>query len=419
MSDIMRDAWKLLLPKLWKSRGMGINEILEIDFGSSIDGIDVVKYFTGTLELLDYDSNTGKFFPAIYQNDADFVWEPLPKGVNTIAEFLRYREKIDAWRKVAKKISHKRARSLLNKMPLERDFSAMGPQYLGAVAHYLKCQDCRSLGLAKIRQTELEHKKALLIWAESGSYLPKEKPNNLHEVYAAEHVLSCKSPHCTTFLTHWEHYQRNSSGDSINQAVAGIFPILIEVFLRAGWMLDELFTLQRQRVRILLEDAKEAAGDRNINRLQYLMYAVEAQVDALQKMVRILNKRPPRILPKPKPRKLRKPRKPKADLLAEATGGKLHWNDKGMRDWEKGWEPFTKGTRVEVRVQEDKYPPYGHWLKGTVEEEFLDSERAIVVKCDKRWHENMSNYLGHGATIMVMHNTRRGILSRIRKVEGE
>ena len=402
MSSIMMDAWKLLRPKLWKSGGMGINEILEIDFGSSIDGIDVVKYFTETLGLLDYDSGTGKFFPFIKQNDADFVWKPLPKGVNTVAEFLRYREKIEAWRKVANEIAHDRAQALLKKMPLEIGFSEMGAQRLGAFAHYLKCDECRKLGLRKIRGTEgLAHQKALLSWAQIASYLPKEKPRNLLDVYAVEHVATCKARSCVAFVAHWENYRRNHPENWEDTAVPGVLPILTEIFLREGWQLDELFALQKNR--LISMKTKE----------------LEVLVSALQKIIKVLRKRPPLRLPKPKSKKPRKPRKPKVDLLAEATGGKLHWNDKGMNDWEKGWEPFTRGTRVEVRVQEDKYPPYGHWLKGTVEEEFLDSERAIVVKCDERWHENMSNYRGHGATIMVMHNTRRGILARIRKIEGE
>ena len=75
---------------------------------------------------------------------------------------------------------------------------------------------------------------------------------------------------------------------------------------------------------------------------------------------------------------------------------------------------------MEVRVQEDTLPPYGRWLKGTVVREFSkDDERGIVVRCDERWHGDMSYYNGQGATIMVFHNTRRGILSRIRKIEGD
>lgn len=99
------------------------------------------------------------------------------------------------------------------------------------------------------------------------------------------------------------------------------------------------------------------------------------------------------------------------DRLAEATGGKLHWNDPGMGDFEKGWEDFPLGTRVEVRTTNDV------WRKGTVVETIRENDRGISVECDEKWHDNVEYYGGRGATVMVYMNTRRGILSNLRKID--
>jgi hypothetical protein len=99
------------------------------------------------------------------------------------------------------------------------------------------------------------------------------------------------------------------------------------------------------------------------------------------------------------------------DPLAEATGGKLHWNDPGMDEFEGGWKDFPLGTRVEVRTKDNV------WLKGTVVETMNENDRGISVECDEKWHDNLSFYEGRGATVMTYMNTRRGILSNIRKID--
>lgn len=99
------------------------------------------------------------------------------------------------------------------------------------------------------------------------------------------------------------------------------------------------------------------------------------------------------------------------DRLAEATGGRLHWDDPGMDDFEAGWEDFPLGTRVEVRTTNDI------WRKGTVVETIRENDRGISVECDEKWHEDEEFYGGRGATVMVYMNTRRGILSNLRKID--
>ncbi|MBI2098883.1 hypothetical protein HYT45_00510 [Candidatus Uhrbacteria bacterium] len=103
--------------------------------------------------------------------------------------------------------------------------------------------------------------------------------------------------------------------------------------------------------------------------------------------------------------------KSKVDRLAEATNGKLYWDDPGMDDFETGWANFPLGTRVEVRTAGNI------WRKGTVVETVRENDRAISVECDERWHDNLNFYEGRGATVMVCHNTRRGILSNIRWID--
>lgn len=99
------------------------------------------------------------------------------------------------------------------------------------------------------------------------------------------------------------------------------------------------------------------------------------------------------------------------DRLAEATGGRLHWEDPGMDDFEKGWEDFPLDTRVEVRTTNDV------WRKGTVVETIRENDRGISVECDEKWHDNLEFYGGHGASVIVYMNTRRGILSNLRKID--
>lgn len=96
------------------------------------------------------------------------------------------------------------------------------------------------------------------------------------------------------------------------------------------------------------------------------------------------------------------------DPLAEATRGHYHWDDPGMADFEKGWEEFAVGQRVEVRTSRG-------WKLGTIVETPVENDRAIVVRCDEHIN-NGANYDGHGVTVMVMHNTRRGIWSNLRTV---
>ncbi|MEK7464740.1 MAG: hypothetical protein AAB617_03105 [Patescibacteria group bacterium] len=98
------------------------------------------------------------------------------------------------------------------------------------------------------------------------------------------------------------------------------------------------------------------------------------------------------------------------DRLAEATGDRLHWDDPGMDDFEAGWKEFPLGTRVEVRAANDV------WRKGTIVETIRENDRGITVDCDEKWHNNKKFYGGRGATVMVYMNTRRGILSNLRKI---
>lgn len=86
-------------------------------------------------------------------------------------------------------------------------------------------------------------------------------------------------------------------------------------------------------------------------------------------------------------------------------------HDCSIKDFEIGLEEFSIGTRVEIRVKKVK------WLKGTVVETPYKNERGIEIICDKKWHNNLEFYNGHGATVPVYMVTRKSILSNIRKLE--
>ncbi|KPJ84936.1 hypothetical protein AMJ57_04995 [Parcubacteria bacterium SG8_24] len=101
----------------------------------------------------------------------------------------------------------------------------------------------------------------------------------------------------------------------------------------------------------------------------------------------------------------------RTDLLAAATGGRERWDDPGADALETGWEEFAVGTRVEVRCADLV------WRPGTVVETPHENDRAIVVECDERYHDDLTFLNGRGATIMVYMNTYRGIRSNIRKID--
>ena len=98
---------------------------------------------------------------------------------------------------------------------------------------------------------------------------------------------------------------------------------------------------------------------------------------------------------------------PFPDPLAEATNGLFHWNDPGMDEFERGWEEFGLGMRVEARGTNG-------WHIGTIVETVDTNDRAIVVECDDVVHDNLDHLGGRGLTIPVYCNTRRGIWSNLR-----
>jgi len=97
-------------------------------------------------------------------------------------------------------------------------------------------------------------------------------------------------------------------------------------------------------------------------------------------------------------------------LLFEATNGRFWWNDPGMDDLEAGWEDFPVGARVEVRTEGDV------WRKGTVVESWETNERCHIIECDEAWHEDAGLLGGRGCSLPVFMNSRRSILSMIRRL---
>ena len=98
----------------------------------------------------------------------------------------------------------------------------------------------------------------------------------------------------------------------------------------------------------------------------------------------------------------------KSFLKAKEKFGK---SSKWLNELEGSWEDFCQGDRVIVRTVNKKLKSV--WRKGTVVEGMGQNERAIVVRCDERWHKHMDNYRGYGCTVMAYMNTRRRILKNI------
>jgi hypothetical protein len=97
------------------------------------------------------------------------------------------------------------------------------------------------------------------------------------------------------------------------------------------------------------------------------------------------------------------------DLLAEATGGKLHWNDAGMDAKVTDGLGFALDMRVEVRTATG-------WHKGTVRRIPEGPFHEFIVECDEPQHRSLDFYNGKGVTISAIDNTVRGVLSNLRKL---
>lgn len=95
------------------------------------------------------------------------------------------------------------------------------------------------------------------------------------------------------------------------------------------------------------------------------------------------------------------------DPLAMATDGQYHWDDPGMDDYQRGWEGFGRGQRVEVQTAMG-------WIAGTVRETPDDNSRGIVVECDEVIDPHGDMYHGHGVMIMVAGTYRRVLWSVLR-----
>ena len=90
--------------------------------------------------------------------------------------------------------------------------------------------------------------------------------------------------------------------------------------------------------------------------------------------------------------------------------------NKGKGGFEVGWQQFKVGDRVEVRTDHDI------WRRGEVMSTPRENDRAIEVRCDQEWSDNLEYYAGHGATVHfymstnILQNIRKEVVSPKRKV---
>ncbi|HPN54578.1 MAG TPA: hypothetical protein PLB52_01455 [Candidatus Moranbacteria bacterium] len=97
-------------------------------------------------------------------------------------------------------------------------------------------------------------------------------------------------------------------------------------------------------------------------------------------------------------------------LTKEIDKSELLWKNPAANDFETGWEIFSIGDRVKVKTKDSI------WREGTIEETPKENLRAIIVKCDEKWHDDMDFHRGRGASVLVFGRTKNEILSQIRKI---
>lgn len=98
-----------------------------------------------------------------------------------------------------------------------------------------------------------------------------------------------------------------------------------------------------------------------------------------------------------------------SDQLAEATNGRLHWDDPGMDGEVVDGLGFELEMKVEVRTEQG-------WRTGVIKRIPVNGFHEFIIVCDKPYSGNRSFYDGRGATIPAIDNTVRGVLSNLRLI---
>lgn len=207
-------------------------------------------------------------------------------------------------------LSCREAHLLLRVIPLLKNVKGMKEEEVAAIKHYIYCKGCRDCGLADILDTKLSCKEAILVWAQHAAamwlscidFITAEK---LIEFYAVEHVwgkyqwensmggcgwdvtTSCQEQPCRSLHYYWAGVPMSSSAGDGPGGVIDLFPFLIETFLQEEWPLDELLTVQKDRIAAVLyciKSGEVTVGNGHYNSVDELVAEMKEHVAALQKL---------------------------------------------------------------------------------------------------------------------------------------
>jgi hypothetical protein len=196
----------------------------------------------------------------------------------------------DSTLKTKHALTHNEAQLVLGVMDPDKLDSEMSKNEIKAVEHYVNCEECQTDGLAKLLGLTLSCKDAVLIWAQNPGHL-NLYAQTLRQKLAAEHVWGrgrleenfCQNHPCQ-LLRH--HFMTAKGCSSVPPGgINDLFPFLIDIFRHEGWPLNELFTIQEERVHELLRSIK--SGKVDVSEGYYfsadeLMEEIERHVRCLQ-----------------------------------------------------------------------------------------------------------------------------------------
>jgi hypothetical protein len=209
------------------------------------------------------------------------------------------------------------AQLILKVIPLAKSYFDMNKEEFAAVKHYTNCKNCRDQGLAEILDDKLSCQQAILVWARYASALWLDitwglAPFSLYDLYAIEHVwgkyewqnsmgghgwnseTACHEHACLEFHYYWQSVPMSSSAGDGENGVIHLFPQLFKIFQDQNWPLDDLLSVQKQRIYALLADIK--SGNVSISPGHY--HSIENVMSEMREHIKLLQNLAVHTIPK-------------------------------------------------------------------------------------------------------------------------
>jgi hypothetical protein len=168
----------------------------------------------------------------------------------------------DSTLKTKHALTHNEAQLVLGVMDLDKLDSEMSENELLAVGHYVRCAECKSLGIAKIKDRNISCKEAVLVCAEHSGAIFIDQ-HSLRQQLAIEHIWGidrhrqncCLNLSCERLRLFWDQIPMSSHSDG-PQGPINLFYTIAQIFKDESWAFDELFVIQKIRFAQLIEDIK-------------------------------------------------------------------------------------------------------------------------------------------------------------------